>query len=197
MTANAPTIPARLGVVVLGPSSTSPTAHHIECPAYDMFIPPQPGEAGDYRGDVTDLSHLMLRWPNLVLHPCLSKAIRAYGIPAGLDHDDLRGRTTRADVLIGHVLDPDEQPSPAVQHIRALVAVHMAVDDILKPLRGNTTRDDRLLRGAFHDAAQANHVAFTRLEKAVHALAEQIGHGDVDASHAIVTLRQRPEAHTW
>ncbi|MGV9383471.1 hypothetical protein ACWDRB_47195 [Nonomuraea sp. NPDC003707] len=166
----------RLLAVVLSPNSTGPTAHSSECPAYDWFIPAQSGEPGDWSGSVEDLSTLTMRWRNVILHPCLAKTARAYGIPAGLDHNDARGRWLRADVLMGYVLDTDEPTTPepyapAVANVRRQVHIHAAAP---------------FVRGSY-----------ARLERVVHALADQLGHGEVDASYVIHTLRDRPEAVAW
>ncbi|MFC4014669.1 hypothetical protein ACFOY2_46115 [Nonomuraea purpurea] len=168
MTTEAPFVPSLLAVV-LGPDSTAPTAHHIECPMYDYYLP------GDWSGSVTDLSHLTMRWSNTILHPCLSKAARAYDIPAGLQHDDVRGQWTRTEVLIGYVLDTDANTN--------------------EPIASTVARVRRLV--GILTSAPFDRFTAARLETTVHRLAEQIGHGDVNASYVIATLRDRPEAATW
>ncbi|MFG6197833.1 hypothetical protein [Nonomuraea sp. JJY05] len=172
MTTNTDTlIVPRLLVVVLGPDSTAPEAHSVECGASELFIPKQPGESGDWSGSVADLSTLTMRWRTVVLHPCLSKVARAYDIPAGFEHNDIRARRLRADVLMGYVLDTDVEPSPLVARIRRLIGT---------------------LTSAPFDRRTLN-----RAERAVHELAEQLGHGEVDAPYAIHTLQNRAEARTW
>ncbi|MGW2221661.1 hypothetical protein ACWCSD_42320 [Nonomuraea sp. NPDC001684] len=170
MTTEAPSAPALIAIV-LGPTSPAPRAHSLECEAAGSFTPGRPGEPGDWTGHVTDLTTLTIRWPHLTLHPCLAQAARDYGIPAGLQHDDPRGRCLRADVLVGRVLDTDAPVTAAVARVRRLVHVHAAAPFV--------------------------RTAYARLERAVNALADQLGHGRVDVSHAIHTLRDRPEAITW
>lgn len=65
-------------VVVLCPR-IAPEAHAPGCPYRHLFIPPQPGEPGDWVGTVTDLDEIRERFPGVLFHRCLIDALR-YGI---------------------------------------------------------------------------------------------------------------------
>ncbi|MBT2233221.1 hypothetical protein [Nonomuraea sp. NEAU-A123] len=67
-----------LPIVVLCPS-VAPEAHGPGCSYRHLFIPPQPGEPGDWSGTVTDLDQVRERFPGVLFHKCLLDAIQ-YGI---------------------------------------------------------------------------------------------------------------------
>jgi hypothetical protein len=78
-----------LPIVVLCPS-IAPEAHGPRCPYRHLFIPPQPGEQGDWSGSVTDLDQIREWFPGVVFHRCLLDALqygirRANAIAAGLE----------------------------------------------------------------------------------------------------------------
>ncbi|MBG0818913.1 hypothetical protein [Planomonospora sp. ID82291] len=188
--------------VVLAPTN-QPSAHSIECPASDFYIPARSGEPGDWSGDVADLGELSDRFPGVVLHPCLHKAARDYDIPAGLDGESMTARRTRAAVLVGHVLDTDAEPGAAVTQIRALLAVEEAYAKPARQLAAAQEADPASgilgagldeLRAAMRSARLA---LLVRVENAIHALAAELELGTVDAYSVIADLRQRPALATW
>lgn len=65
-------------IIVLCPTRR-PDAHCLDCPASAWYIPPQPGEPGDWSAHVTDLDHIRQRFPGVRFHHCLAHA-RLYGV---------------------------------------------------------------------------------------------------------------------
>ncbi|GAA3120266.1 hypothetical protein GCM10010466_08940 [Planomonospora alba] len=63
-------------VIVLCPS-VAPEAHGPGCPARHHYIPPQPGEPGDWSGDVRSLSEIRELFPSARVHRCLEGVFHA------------------------------------------------------------------------------------------------------------------------
>ncbi|MFI9847168.1 hypothetical protein ACIHFD_59845 [Nonomuraea sp. NPDC051941] len=92
-------IPAEeLFVVVLCPR-LAPMAHGSGCSFRHLFLPPRPGQEGDWSGTVTDLDQIRVRFPGVLFHTCLRDALQ-YGI--------------RQANAIAAGLDPPPSPSPPV-----------------------------------------------------------------------------------
>ncbi|WP_449065908.1 hypothetical protein [Planomonospora algeriensis] len=174
--------------VVLAPTN-QPAAHSTECPMSDYYIAAARGEAGDWSGDVADLADLLDCFPGVVLHPCLHKAAKDYGIPAGVDGDTSTARQTRSELLIGYVLDSATEPAPAVQMLRSLLAVHLAYAEPVRLAAASGEMSEAL--------SNARMASYRHLEDAVNALAVALELAPVHAFHVFRTLANRPEARTW
>jgi hypothetical protein len=65
----------QLLIVVLCPD-LAPEAHGHDCAFRHLFIPPQPGQPGDWSGTVTDLDQVRQRFPGVLFHKCLADAVQ-------------------------------------------------------------------------------------------------------------------------